>query len=303
MVKNDLQFLFPHLPANWVPQTGGADATKRAVWWYPGRRNHTPLPTAFYGCTQLSFPDPEPVTPVTPCMIHWLGIDIDLDEPLPASTLAQLTVIPDLHDPASFLPLSVRRSSGGIGLHLILRLVDPIPTVYQSSQAIIKALLAPVVKQIEELGVKVCSADRRMFWLWGGKNEWLVKQTRFWFPKVTGGHLPVTSPQLPVSSEKLDESNFPSALVPFLSRAIAAGVFRAPVKHSNLIHVGTFIRFLQVEGIKPPPTRSTCSPEWHVNGFLDIQGTQVTLYSFADSKVIWSFEPVDSVIETLKGFA
>jgi len=274
-------WLFECKPQNWLPQTGGATVTKKAVWWRPGKRIHKIVPTPLTGCTQLAFP-PETQIAEGQCAVCWLGIDVDLDNPL---TLGQLYHLQDLD-------CSIRSSSGGTGVHLIWRLAEPVLCNYSQSNQIVKQLLKRPREQVEEI-VPVCSADRRMFWLEGGKNLWLhntdaqIDRVQIYAAMTEGQELrpePVVEPM---------------ALIPaihaWIDRMVADKVLRGTVGKHNRIHLGTIVPWLRSQG-ETVNTKSGLSSEWHVNGHLDVYPDRLTLYSYADSRIIWSWTDADAIL-------
>ena len=271
-------WLFECKPTNWQPQLGGATATKKAVWWRPGKKVHTIRPTPLTGCTQLAFP-PETQIADGHCAVCWLGIDVDLDAP---PTLDQLYRLQDLH-------CSIRSSSGGVGVHLIWRLSKPVLCNYSQSNKLVKTLLKPFREQVEQI-VPVCSADRRMFWLDGGKNMWLHNTDATVEPNID---LPAIREETGIAT--MIEMQMSQHVAEWLSRMVSDKVLRGLVCKHNRIHLGTIVPWLRSQG-EIVNTVSGLSSEWHVNGHLDVYPDRLALYSYADSRIIWSWTDADSIL-------
>ena len=275
---NLYDWLFECKPQNWIPQTGGATVTKKAVWWRPGKKIHTIRPTPLTGCTQLAFP-PETQIAEGHCAVCWLGIDVDLDEPL---TLDQLYRLQDLH-------CSIRTSSGGTGVHLIWRLAEPTLCNYSQSNQLVKQLLQPFREQVEEF-LPVCSADRRMFWLEGGKNMWLYQTDK---QLSTPWNAIPAHP--PIIEAYVADLPIQPSVQQWVDGMVQDKVLRGAVGKHNRIHLGTIVPWLRSQG-EIVNTVSGLSPEWHVNGHLDIYPDRLALYSYADSRIIWSWTDADSIL-------
>ena len=271
-------WLFECKPSGWIPQTGGATITKKAVWWRPGKKIHTIRPTPLTGCTQLAFP-PETEIADGHCAVCWLGIDVDLDEPL---TLDQLYRLQDLH-------CSIRTSSGGTGVHLIWRLAEPTLCNYSQSNQLVKQLLQPFREQVEEF-LPVCSADRRMFWLEGGKNMWLYQTDK---QLSTPWNAIPAHP--PIIEAYVADLPIQPSVQQWVDGMVQDKVLRGAVGKHNRIHLGTIVPWLRSQG-EIVNTVSGLSPEWHVNGHLDIYPDRLALYSYADSRIIWSWTDADSIL-------
>ena len=170
-----VDWLFQDLDDGWCAQTGGARKNKIGLFWLPGRAKQTAaqiqsrLPQcALFGCTQAAYPHPFHPAHDQDGKICWLGLDVDQQE-IPQPELIER--IADLIPQAS-----IRTSTGGQGLHVILRLADCLTAHNSILGELVRLGAAPYKQILEQAGIKVCKADKRMFWLVGGFNQW-IKQT------------------------------------------------------------------------------------------------------------------------------
>lgn len=279
-IKKDLGWLFD-AAGGWVAQVGAARMDKRALFWVPGKKKAacSEQPT-FWGCTQLAFPVGTDFA-VGPCRICWLGIDVDLDSALTHEQTLGLVR----------LGCSIRTSSGGNGVHLIWRLNRPVEVDYEASGRAVKGMLAERREQVARI-VPVCSADRRMFWLWGGKNRWLhqtqerIEPSEHW--QISGGR---AGPD----SAEIGEFVMGAGVRQWVEKMVADRVLSGTVGPSNRVHLGTVVPWLRSMG-QIIATKSGLSASWHVNGHLDISENRLALYSYADSGFIWTWSDTDAIL-------
>lgn len=279
-LRPDLEWLFEAAPADWQPQMGSARSDKRALWWFPGRTEGPMNPGAFWGCSQVAFP-PGVRLAAGPCLVAWLGVDVDLPEPLGIAALESLKA----------LRCSIRRSAGGAGLHLIWRLSQSVSCDWSVSGAVVKALVAPWAARVARV-LPVCSADRRMFWLWGGQQVWLHQTDDTVEPERIA-----VPPARPVSAvfEASSLEDCSPGIEAWLARLIEAGALRGSVGWKNRIHVGSARRVLEAWGetVLGKSGRRTAR-EWHVNGHLDVRPNRLRLWSYGDGRIVWAFSDIDS---------
>lgn len=258
------------------PQLGFAGKDKRAWLWLPGAKSieyekvtriieSAPLK----GCTQLAYADIFKPTAGQRCEIAWVGLDIDAEDN-PATDLTALEY------PGASM---VRTSCSGQGIHLIYRLEQPILCTHETANRIIKQITAPLV---EALGtIKVCKADRRMFWLFGGKNQ-ILSQTD---ERLAVGQLPVLQSNTP-STELL------IAVTPLIAEW--AGKLGVGIRKSTPVYVGDIIKRLGEMG-EVIRTKSSMRGNGQVNGYIDITPTSISLWSYADGHVIWNLTDVEAL--------
>lgn len=294
-----IDWLFDSAPEGWFAQTGFARADKRALIWLPGRKTRTQgqaeralAASSLVGCTQLAFP--APFVPVSApenaeCLICWVGLDIDGDEN--ALTLPEMVCkLRELCPGAS-----LRLSQGGEGVHVLYRLAEPLKCRPNQANAIIRRINHATVEAVELGGIKVCKADRRLFWLSGGKNEWTHQTEERIEAKIS---LAAYSSPEPVAPQPVPQGYSPE-ISQWIARFQKAGVLR-DVKAHNLIYVGDAVKVLKACGVKVK-TKSGCSGNGQVNGYIDIGPDSISLWAYADGFRIWAFSDVESVCESFFG--
>lgn len=266
------------------PQIGFAGADKVGKLWLPGlkpivhekvvQRMKLPLK----GCTQLAFQDWFTPANDQECEVCWVGLDIDADDNLGVD-LKQFAL--DFPEPISM----ARTSCSGKGIHLCWVLAMPIRTNSATAGRIVKNIAGIYKQKVEALGVHVCQANRRMFWFQGGKNETFI-QSDFMLELEDVVHAQIEE-SLPVS---LDLSPRVAQWVSeFQSRNILP---KKPAK-SNPIYVGDAVSALRELG-EPIATKSTCRGNGQVNGYIDLLGNRIALWSYADGHTIWAYTDLEN---------
>lgn len=259
------------------PQLGFAGKDKRAWLWLPGAKpieyekvtriiESAPLK----GCTQLAYADIFKPTAGQRCEICWVGLDIDAEDN-PATDLTALEY------PGASM---VRTSCSGQGIHLIYRLAEPILCTHETANRVIKMITAPLV---EALGtIKVCKADKRMFWLSGGKNQ-ILSQTD---ERLIVNLIPIAPGNMPPVNEPLFE------VTPLIAEW--AGKLGVNIRKSTPVYVGDIIKRLGEMG-EVIRTKSSMRGNGQVNGYIDITPTSISLWSYADGHVIWNLTDVEAL--------
>ena len=258
------------------PQLGFAGKDKRAWLWLPGAKpiqyekvtraiESAPLK----GCSQLAYASIFEPMAGQRCEIAWVGLDIDAEDN-PATDLTALTY------PGASM---VRTSCSGQGIHLIYRLEQPILCTHETANRIIKQITAPLV---EALGtIKVCKADKRLFWLFGGNNRILAQSDE----RLAVNLIPIAPGNMP-STEPL------IAVTPLIAEW--AGKLGVQIRKSTPIYVGDIIKRLAELG-EVVRTRSGMRGNGQTNGYIDVTATSISLWSYADGHVIWNLTDVEAL--------
>lgn len=287
------EWLLCKVPSDYMAQVGYANKGKRALIWLPGRRVATEEnimwghgAADYAGMTQAVWKNwREPMQDQEGCKIAWLGFDVDLD-----SMEDQLRAIRIVRDIA--LPFSIRSSAGGSGLHLILRLSEPVDCASNNQGPTTRALCNPVYETLTDYGIKICSSGFRMFWLVGGLNTWLHQHDDFYESPVdlcsSSHHSSGRAPSGPAQFTACRE--FASHVNLWLERFHEAGCMRGARTGGNPVYVGAIIDVLREHG-ETVHTKSPCSGNGQVNGFIDISpdGSSISLWSYADGHSIWTW--------------
>jgi len=259
------------------PQLGFAGRDKRAWCWLPGAGKFRPETAVraiekapLRGCTQLAYANIFAPMAGQRCEICWVGLDIDAEDN-PATDLTSLDY------PGASM---VRTSCSGRGVHVIYRLAEPILCTHETANRIVKSITAPLV---EALGsVKVCKADRRMFWMVGGANT-ILKQTD---ERLTVSTAPVIQSNTPTNEPLMDVS-------PLIREW--AGKLGVSIRKSTPCYVGDIIKRLADAG-EIVQTRSSMRGNGQINGYIDITPTSIALWSYADGHVIWNLTDVEAFL-------
>ncbi|HNW09817.1 MAG TPA: hypothetical protein PKI71_00490, partial [Candidatus Rifleibacterium sp.] len=251
------------------PQLGFAGKDKRAWLWLPGAKapQHGKIvrvmeSAPLKGCTQLAYANIFAPTTGQWCEIAWVGLDIDAEDN-PATDLTALDY------PGASM---VRTSCSGQGIHLIYRLEEPILCTHETANRIIKTITTPLV---ENLGtIKVCKADRRMFWLCGGKNEILAQSDERLVVNL-----------IPIAPENMPEKEPLIGVTPLIAEwCEKLGV---QIRKSTPVYIGDIIKRLAELG-EVVRTRSGMRGNGQTNGYIDVTATSISLWSYADGHVIWN---------------
>ena len=290
---NDLtKWLFERATPGFIPQIGVARETKQALAWWPGRKAKShwfrpdPLQIKYLGCTNRAYQYPYLSMYQQPGDLCWAGLDIDGDDN-PHLTFESLLdlVWSKVRDMGS-----IRTSCGGRGLHVLFRLEEPVkfgagvaPSVLSS---ITKRISQPWADQLEAAGVKICKRDSRMFWLHGGANRWIHRAGNVipesLMPQLLGNSL--------VLADSEEEVRTPENVGPF----VATWLQRLHVSPGP-VYVGDVVARLRGfdEVVK---TRSGCSGNGQVNGYIDCGPGWIQLWSYADGHAIWRAQDIDGML-------
>jgi hypothetical protein len=294
-LENVVEWLFERVPERFAAQVGYATAQKKALIWLPGRKAAEDSNVEwggrvgeYGGCTQTAWETWRvPVQSQPGCFIAWLGYDVDLD-----TLEEQLDAIRRVRD--TDLPFSIRCSAGGTGLHLILRLDQPVwsPGGYHST--FLRSLGRVAYDELTNRGVHICSSGYRMFWLVGGNNKWISVCDDLYLPPhidlsgVASNPIPQRTSAAPAQFA-IDEK-FAQHVNVWLERFHEAGVMRGARIGGNPVYVGAVIAVLRAHG-ETVHTKSPCSGNGNINGFIDIgaDGNSISLWSYADGHNIWTW--------------
>lgn len=297
-LENVVEWLFERVPERFSAQVGYASAQKKALIWLPGRKAAADSSVEwgmrtgeFGGCTQTAWETWRvPVQAQPGCFIAWLGYDVDMD-----TLEEQLDAIRRVRD--TDLPFSIRTSAGGTGLHLILRLDQPVwaPGGYHS--AFLRSLGRVAYDALIEQGIRICSSGYRMFWLVGGHNKWLSVCDDLYLPPA----IDLTSvPRKSVDTlhgaicgrtephKFVINGAFAPHINVWLERFHDAGVLLHAKIGGNPVYVGAAIAVLRAHG-ETVHTKSPCSGNGNINGFLDVTADSISLWSYADGHNIWTW--------------
>lgn len=218
-------------------------------------------------------------------------IGIDLDE-VPVSLFPHLVALA--------LPCSIRLSKSGVkevngkrvvGLHLLFRTTPatnffPIGT---KSNSAIKTTLLPYRKLIETLGIAVCQANFRTFWLWtNGANRWYSKTDKQIDLVRSADTEIITGYQGTGTGKQVDTSEYSERgkkLIGLLqaARVLPEGNLQYQRNQIWVKQVFEALRGTEFEFQTLSPMRSLT---WHSNGFIDISNLTIDIFTNADNKVV-----------------
>ena len=295
-------------PEGTIPQWGAADGAKVGFWWSPGRSRKPVGATfaidrmQFLGSTNRSYRCPnEPMDPQE-SWITWAGLDIDWEDQTPAlkknGALARAVaeVLCDEHGPVA----SLRTSCGGRGLHAIFRLSAPVPVpaypVKGAHTAITRYILRPWREALEAAGVAICKDDSRMFWLWGGRNEWIAQTERLLavdpalLADVGSNHV-----SAPVQRDAYRNGTLPVWVES--DGFVREWLNRLQVR-PGLCYVGHVVHKLRAIGERVE-TRSRMSGNGEPNGYIDIAPGRISLWTYADGGTVWVAEDVERTVAAM----
>lgn len=301
------KWLFERSGEEWAAQWGLAGANKRATRWCPGNLHMVEPPSVaeirratYAGCTPLAFKDSLRPQGLQHALVCWVGLDLDADPTAPIDLAALVAALP----PSAAL----RRSAGGFGVHVILRLAEPEgPMPLEMANKRVRQITAPLVEALRVAQIPVCSSDRRLFWLVGGQQAWIRQPSTFYDPAVSA----------PVPLDATVEPVVTPAGVPSLLAAVPGGgdirgavteqvaawlallveekVLREPVAAHNLVYVGDVVRVLRDRCGEKIETASPCSGNGEANGYVDVDRFGVSLWTYADKRAVWRFEDVEAM--------
>jgi len=283
--ENLIDWLFATRPIGSVPQLGVADASKRALIWLPGKAAKPAGVTVrsedakFLGCTQLAFEDHHSAMDSQRSWVCAAMIDIDgSDNP----SLKTHRLIDAVVEATDGMPVSIRLSCGGRGLHVIQRVAYPVaipayPTRGMKS-SVVKSINRPAVAALEAAGIHVCKSDCRMFWLWGGENSWILQTDELLNAneavRVSAQETERAGGEIPV---RLDGGVVDPFVAEWLNRL---GVAPGPV------YVGAVVARLRGLG-ETVNTKSPMTGNGEINGYVDVRPGEGGLWSYADGRTIW----------------
>lgn len=281
-----LSFLFRNSVMK--PQIGFAGTDKVGKLWLPGVRQMPGervvelMGLPFRGCTQLAFESWWKPVGGQQGEVCWFGLDIDKhdNEHVDLIEWAGKFV---RQQPVSM----VRTSCGGRGLHMIWVLDRPIACDNHSAGPLVKRLCAPYKHTVEEHGIEVCQANRRMFWLVGGRNETIHESD---YVVELGDTIPELRSGNPNSAPTLNITPSIQRYVDLLQERKVLG----QVGVKNPVYVGDAVTALRSIGERVE-TRSSMRGNGQTNGYVDIEGHRISLWSYADGHVIWNFDDIGAM--------
>lgn len=260
------------------PQLGFAGRNKSAWCWLPGKSmpRHETIARAMknaplQGCTQLAYEDWFAPMAGQRCEICWVGLDIDAED----NPGIDLTAI-------DYSASMVRTSCSGRGVHVIYRLAEPVTCTHETANRIVKTITAPLVA---ELPVRVCKADKRMFWMCGGENRIIQQSDWVLRPDID---MPVLQS---ITAPPTADFQVTPLIQEWLVKLNISGV-----RKSTPIYIAEMVSLLRGLGEKVE-TRSSCRGNGQVNGYLDVTPTSISLWSYADGFAIWNFTDVEALLD------
>lgn len=297
-----IKWLHGAAPMGYTPQLGMAGASKTALCWIPGRARKPAGVTVdssavvYLGSTNRAYPSPYEPMDSQPSAITWAGIDIDWADQSPdlfrsPEKLAEavLDCISDDQGPMG----SIRWSCGGRGLHVLFRLSAPVPVcahpVRGAHTAITRRILRPFHAELTRRGIYVCQWDSRMFWLWGGKNDWASQTDRLLrVDTALAAAVPAESERKPGAAD----------LGWVASDPFVSGWLERLQARPGLCYVGTIIHKLRALGERVN-TVSKMSGDGRPNGYLDVAPGRIGLWTYADGGTIWCDEDLDRTLAAM----
>lgn len=281
-----LSFLFRN--SHMKPQIGFAGMDKVGRLWLPGvkqvpcERVVELMGLPFKGCTQLAFESWWRPVGGQPGEVCWFGLDIDKHDNEHVDLREWAAEFVQEH-PVSM----VRTSCGGHGLHMIWILREPVSCDNYNAGPLVKRLCAPYKRLVEDMGVEVCQANRRMFWLVGGKNE-TIHESDYMVELEDA----VIEPLAADRGSAVNPNVTPSVrryLDLFQEHKVLGRV-----GEKNPVYVGDAVTALRSIG-EHVETRSSMRGNRQINGYIDIEGHRISLWSYADGHVIWNFDDIGAM--------
>lgn len=278
-------WLFEKAPEGWFGQLAFGRADKTATLWLPGKKTPETAErlirtAAIGGCTQRAYLDPMLPMQGQPCWVCWVGLDIDDTSPEQTALVRQKL--------GSLW--SIRTSHSGNGLHAIARLDKPVFCQTSQSQSVVKRITAWTVATLEGAGVQVCKADCRVFWLVGGKQQWLHKTDEF-LSLAEQPTLPPAASSVPAEQVVNTVECLPGIRL-WCERFAAAGVLRSIHRHQTC-YLDDALKCLEKHGEFARKTKSGRRGNKQPNAYIDISEDSIQLWSYADGCVLWSYEDPD----------
>jgi hypothetical protein len=260
------------------PQLGFGGKDKRSWLWLPGKtvasyeKITRVMQTApLKGCSGCAYENVFQPMAGQNCEICFVALDIDAEDNPDGINLDEVLATK---------PSMVRTSCSGKGLHVIYRLGTPIKCTHETANKITKIITAPIVAALPT--VKVCKSDKRLIWLFGGKNQ-ILSQTD---ERLVVNLIPIAPGNMPPVNEPLFEV---APLIAEWASKLGVGI-----RKSTPVYVGDIIKRLGEMG-EVIRTKSSMRGNGQVNGYIDITPTSISLWSYADGHVIWNLTDVEAL--------
>lgn len=182
---------------------------------------------------------------------------------------------------------SIRTSSGGRGLHFIVRFKEAIKN---ATPTVRKKAVLPIIDRIERVGLKVDKVGQVLYFLGGlqtwlhlCKNKWDAKSfiekedTAYMSHCPTCGMDKIETDMLTDDGRELIDILYSNNIIP--SRDYVPAKIDIYVKHVFEALKDTKFAF------------ETCSPmaegkNWHANGFMVVNQSLLKIYTNADNKIV-----------------
>ena len=290
-----LDFLFEK--SGKKPQMGFAGKDKRAWLWLPSKGALNQKASSIMesapikGCTQLAYEDWFKPMEGQSCEICWVGLDIDQDDN-EGIDLSKWGIEFAKKQKASL----VRLSCSGQGLHMIWKLSEPLLCNRQTAGWGVKNLARPFKEAAESEGIHVCQANRRMFWLVGAKNDTIYSSDDELDINNRANLLKEgvsLTKNITVGFKKLEVTEKVQKWIDIFRKGSVLSEFYS---RNNPIYVGYAVKCLQKAG-ETIYTKSNCSGDGKINGYLDITNTKISLWAYADGHTIWCYEVIGALIQ------
>jgi len=287
-----INFLFRKSSKGFKPQIGFAGPDKRAWLWLPGKETRTAFQgidklmgdATFNGSTQLAFQDWFVAAKSQICEVCWVGLDIDHDDN-PSTDLCKWS-----QGFAKEQGAAVARSScSGKGVHIMWVLEEPIICSNAQAGQIVKDIAMKYKLAAEAEGIHVCQANRRMFWLNGGDNVPAYEDIEAFI-----------SPDIGVTLENarvavITNKGYTEKIMEWVNEFHRLGVFKGNVTDHNAVYVGDVVKVLRDKG-ETVYTKSGCSGNGQVNGYIDIDYATISLWTYADGHTVWTFTDLEAML-------
>jgi len=277
-----------------------ANEDKSVIGWFPGKRKKKfdwndvskKLAKKLVGFTGRSYRDYEIAMVNQTSTLHWVAIDID-DYAINDENINKIKELTEEN-------CSIRCSTGGNGLHLIFRLDKPYsfePGIKTTKN--IKNTLYPYVTKLEQAGVNVCCWQGGVFYLLGGKQEWLFKTDTTIELDLNDTNNPVVVTE---SSEIKLGVETPSLISEGLN-SVGEEFFnligeRVPIENTPIdIYVKKIYQKLKGTKFEFQTKSPMQTDSEHTNGFLFRSGNNIRLWTFADRASVIEFEAFKKNLE------
>ena len=285
-------WLFERVDRGFIPQIGVADENKRALAWWPGVKTKTDgwrpdiNRIAYLGCTNRAYPSPYQGMREQEGRLCWAGLDIDGDDNPHLSFDSLVDVVwAHVKDAGS-----IRTSCGGRGLHVFFRLESPVEFAGGTPSSVLsdvtKRISQPWATLLTSAGINICKRDSRMFWLMGGANRWLYR-TDFVVPEAM---MPAILVGKVTVAEEPEQIRVPENVGGFVADWLVKLNARP-----GPVYVGALVTRLRALG-ETVRTRSKCSGNGQINGYIDCGPGWIQLWSYADGHAIWRAQDIDGML-------